>query len=44
MNKVWLYVGSIVIATAVMIYAVLTVVSSTNPPASDLRAAYQTNK
>ncbi len=44
MNKLWFYVGGIIVGTAVLIYAVLTVVSSTNPPASDLRAAYETTK
>ena len=44
MNRLWLYVGGIVVGTAVLIYAVLTTVSSTNPPASDLRAAYEQPK
>ena len=44
MDKLWLYVGGIIIATVVLIYAVLTTVSSTNPPASDLRAAYEQPK
>lgn len=44
MNKVWLYVGGIIVGTAVLIYAVLTTVSSTHPPASDLRTAYETTK
>lgn len=44
MDKLWLYVGGIIVGTAVLVYAVLTTVSSTNPPASDLRAAYETAK
>jgi len=44
MNKVWWYVGGIVVGTAVLIYAVITTVSSTYPPATDLRAAYETPK
>ncbi len=44
MNRIWLYVGGIIVGAAVLIYAVLTVVSSTNPPASDLRASYETAK
>ncbi|CUS35419.1 hypothetical protein [Candidatus Nitrospira nitrificans] len=44
MDKLWLYVGGIIVGTAVMIYAVLTTVSNTNPPASDLRAAYEQSK
>jgi len=44
MNKVWLYASGIIIGTAVLVYAVITTVSSTHPPASDLRAAYETNK
>jgi len=44
MNKIWLYAGGIIIGAAVLIYAVLTTVSSTHPPANDLRAAYETGK
>jgi hypothetical protein len=44
MDKLWLYVGGIIVGTAVLIYAVLTTVSSTNPPASDLRAAYEQSR
>ena len=44
MDKLWLYVGGIIVGTAVLIYAVLTTVSSTNPPASDLRAGYEQPK
>ena len=44
MDKVWLYVGGIILGTAVLIYAVLTTVSSTTPPASDLRASYEQPK
>lgn len=42
MNKVWLYVGGLIVGAAVLIYAVITTVMSTHPPASDLRAAYET--
>lgn len=44
MDKLWLYVGGMIVGAAVLIYAVLTTVGSTNPPASDLRAAYETAK
>ncbi len=44
MDKVWLYVGGIIVGMAVFIYAVLTTVSSTTPPSSDLRAAYEQSK
>jgi len=44
MDKLWLYVGGIIVGTAVLIYAVLTTVSSVTPPASDLRAAYEQPK
>jgi hypothetical protein len=44
MDKIWLYVGGIIVGTAVFVYAVLTIVDSTHPPANDLRAAYQTTK
>jgi hypothetical protein len=44
MDKVWLYVGGIIVAAAVLIYAALSVVSSTHPPADDLRAAYEKTK
>ena len=44
MNKLWLYVGGIIVGTAVLIVAVLTTVSSTHPPASDLRSAYEQSK
>lgn len=43
-NKVWLYAGGIIVATAVLIYTVPTVVSNTHPLARDLRAAYETTK
>jgi len=33
MDKAWLYVGGIVVGTAVFIYIVLSVVTSSNPPA-----------
>jgi hypothetical protein len=41
MDKVWLYVGSIIAGAAVLTYFVITSISSTSPPASDLRAAYE---
>jgi hypothetical protein len=44
MNKVWLYAAGIIIATAGLVYAVITTVSGTHPPASDLRSAYETAK
>jgi hypothetical protein len=44
MDKTWLYVGGILAGMALFIYAVLTTVSNTSPPASDLRAAYQSTK
>jgi hypothetical protein len=44
MDKLWLYVGGIIVGTAVLIYAVLTTVSSVTPPPSDLRAAYEQPK
>jgi hypothetical protein len=44
MDKLWLYVGGIIVGAAVLIYAVLTTVSNTNPPASDLRVAYEQPK
>jgi hypothetical protein len=44
MDKVWLYLGSIIVGAAVLIYVVISYVSTANPPASDLRAAYQQNK
>lgn len=44
MDKLWLYVGGIIVGTAVLVYAVLTTLSSTNPPASDLRAVYEQSK
>lgn len=44
MDKVWIYVGAIVVGAAVFTYAVLATVSSTTPPARDLRAAYEQPK
>ncbi|MBH0201612.1 MAG: hypothetical protein HP496_04755 [Nitrospira sp.] len=44
MDKLWLYAGGIIVGIAVLVYAVLTTVSSTHPPASDLRAAYEQPK
>lgn len=44
MDKVWLYLGGIAVAAAVLISATLSFVSSTTPPAKDLRAAYETAK
>lgn len=44
MDKVWLYIGEIPVAVAVLVYAAISIVGSTHPPASDLRATYETNK
>lgn len=33
MNKVWLYMGGMIVAFAVVIYAVISAVRSMNPPA-----------
>jgi len=33
MDKIWLYVGGIVVAAAMLIYLALSIVKSTNPPA-----------
>jgi hypothetical protein len=44
MDKVWLYVGSIIAGAAVLTYFVITTISNTSPPASDLRAAYEATK
>jgi hypothetical protein len=44
MDKVWLYLGSIIVGAAVLTYVAISYVSSTHPPANDLRAAYQQNK
>ena len=33
MDKIWLYVGGIVVAAAVLIYLALSIVKSTHPPA-----------
>lgn len=44
MDKVWLYLGSIIVGVGVLTYMTISYVSSTNPPASDLRAAYEQNK
>lgn len=44
MDRTWLYLGSIIVGAAVFIYMTISFVSSTNPPASDLRAAYEQKK
>ena len=44
MDKVWLYAGGVIVGAVVLIAIALTVVSKTHPPASDLRAAYETGK
>jgi hypothetical protein len=44
MDKIWLYLGGIVVGAAVLIYGVISFVSTANPPGNDLRAAYQQNK
>ncbi len=44
MDKIWLYVGGIIAATAVLVYVAISFVSSSHPPADDLRASYQTGK
>lgn len=44
MDKIWLYLGSIIVGAAVLTYAAISYVSNTHPPANDLRAAYQQNK
>jgi hypothetical protein len=40
MDKVWLYVGGIMVAMAVLAYFTLSSVSKV-PPTGDLRAAYE---
>ncbi len=44
MDKVWMYVGGIIVAAAILGYAALTMVKTTHPPATDLRAAYEHTK
>lgn len=44
MDKVWLYLGGIILGAVVLIYGVISFVSTANPPASDLRAAYEQEK
>ena len=44
MDRTWLYLGSIVVGVAVLIYIAISFVSSANPPVSDLRLAYEKNK
>lgn len=44
MDKLWLYVGGILVGTAILVYTVLTTVSSTTPPARDLRTTYEQSK
>ena len=41
MDKVRLYVGSMIAGAAVLTYFVITTISNTSPPTSDLRAAYE---
>jgi hypothetical protein len=44
MDKIWLYVGGVVVGAAVLIFLAISVVSKTHPPAEDLRAAYEKTK
>jgi hypothetical protein len=44
MDKIWLYLGSIIVGAAVLSYVAISYVSNTHPPASDLRAAYEQKK
>ena len=44
MDKVWLYVGGIVLGAVVLIFVAISVVSNTHPPANDLRATYEKTK
>jgi hypothetical protein len=44
MDKIWLYLGSIIVGAAVLTYVAISYVSNANPPANDLRAAYQQKK
>ncbi len=44
MNKVWLYVGGIIIAVVALAYTVISTVNSKIPPATDLRAVYEKSK
>ena len=44
MDKVWLYIGGIVVGAALLIYAAISFVGSVHPPEADLRAAYETTK
>jgi hypothetical protein len=44
MNKVWLYVGGIIIGIVALAYTVITTVNSTVPPTTDLRAVYEKSK
>jgi hypothetical protein len=44
MDKVWLYIGGIVVGAAVVIFVAISIVNSTHPPASDLRGAYEKTK
>ncbi len=37
MNRVWLYVGGVIVGPTVSIYAAITTVKRTHPPASDQR-------
>jgi hypothetical protein len=44
MDKIWLYLGGIIVGVGVLTYMTISYVSSANPPASDLRAAYEQKK
>ena len=44
MDKIWLYLGGIIVGAAVFTYVAISFVSNTHPPASDLRAAYEQKK
>jgi hypothetical protein len=44
MDKIWLYVGGIILGAAALIFFAISVVSKTHPPESDLRAAYEKTK
>ena len=44
MDRIWLYLGSIIVGAGVLTYVAISYVSNANPPASDLRAAYDQKK
>jgi hypothetical protein len=44
MERIWLYLGSIIVGAAVLTYVAISYVSTANPPANDLRAAYEQQK